>query len=188
MGRRGLDATQIVAAAAEIADADGLDAVTIARVAAVLGVRPPSLYNHIGGHEQLIGAIALLALRETAETMRRAAVGRSGADAVMGVARAYRAYVLAHPGRWAAASAHFSREDPAHLAIGEEIQAVVIAVMRHWGLEGDDALHAVRVLRSASEGFVSLEAGGGFAANPDADVSHDRLVRMVIAGLDAWKV
>ncbi|WP_344949271.1 TetR/AcrR family transcriptional regulator [Actinomadura miaoliensis] len=43
----------IVAAAIEIADAEGLDAVSIRRVAAALGVRPMSLYTHIERKEDL---------------------------------------------------------------------------------------------------------------------------------------
>jgi AcrR family transcriptional regulator len=43
MPRVGLDSEAVVSAAAELADAEGLDAVTLARVAGRLGVRSPSL-------------------------------------------------------------------------------------------------------------------------------------------------
>jgi hypothetical protein len=36
-----LDSERVVEAAAQMADAEGLDAVTLARVGGVLGVRPP---------------------------------------------------------------------------------------------------------------------------------------------------
>ena len=39
---------------------------------------------------------------------------------------------------------------------------VVIAVLRGWRLEADDAVHAARAFRSAVHGFVLLEASGGF--------------------------
>ena len=102
MPRQGLDRARVVAAAAALADAEGLDAVTLARVAADLGVRPPSLYVHVAGLGALRREIALLGLRELAAAMRAAAVGRSRADALAEVARAYRAYAHAHPGRYAA--------------------------------------------------------------------------------------
>ena len=38
---------------------------------------------------------------------------------------------------------------------------VVLAVLRGYGLEGDDAIHAARAVRSALHGFVALEAGAG---------------------------
>ena len=47
MARAGLDGDAVVAAAAVLADAEGLEAVTLARLAADAGVRPPSLYAHV---------------------------------------------------------------------------------------------------------------------------------------------
>src|SRR6478735_7322489 len=81
MPRAGLSTAAVVAAAAEIADAEGLDRLTLARVAATAGVRTPSLYNHV----------------ESLDDVRRA-----GDDALAAMAVAYRAYARRHPGRYAA--------------------------------------------------------------------------------------
>ena len=102
MPRQGLDTGRVVGAAVALADAQGLEAVTLAAVAASLDVRPPSLYNHVAGRDGLLRAIALRALRELAAAMRDASVGRAGPDALTAAARAYRAYAHAHPGRYAA--------------------------------------------------------------------------------------
>ncbi|HEY7618503.1 MAG TPA: TetR/AcrR family transcriptional regulator C-terminal domain-containing protein [Solirubrobacteraceae bacterium] len=51
---RSLTREAIVAAAIAIADADGLDAVSIRRVAGDLGVRPMSLYTHIASKDDLL--------------------------------------------------------------------------------------------------------------------------------------
>lgn len=50
----GLSRARIVAAALELADAEGLDAVSIRRVATALGARPMSLYTHIASKDDLI--------------------------------------------------------------------------------------------------------------------------------------
>lgn len=52
--RAGLSAEAIVEAAMFVADRDGLDAVSIRRVAALLGVRPMSLYTHIASKDELV--------------------------------------------------------------------------------------------------------------------------------------
>lgn len=52
--RSGLSAQAIVDTAIAIADVDGLDAVSIRRVAAVLDVRPMSLYTHIVSKDELL--------------------------------------------------------------------------------------------------------------------------------------
>lgn len=58
-GHRARLSTQaIVDTAIALADVDGLDAVSIRRVAAVLGVRPMSLYTHIVSKDELLALMA----------------------------------------------------------------------------------------------------------------------------------
>jgi AcrR family transcriptional regulator len=189
MPRMGLDAERVIDAAARVADADGLPAVTLARVAADLGVRAPSLYNHIDGRAGLLRAVALRGVRELGAALRDAAVGRSGPDALAAAARAYRAYALAHPGRYAATVAAPTGDDPVYrAAVGETVE-VVLAVLRGWELAGDDVVHAARAFRSAVHGFVVIEAAGGFGIPVDLDASFERLVATLAAGLEnpSWQ-
>ena len=72
MAKRGLDHARVVDAAIAIADEDGLEAVTLARVAAALGVRSPSLYNHVDGRDGLIRGIAARATGELATALESA--------------------------------------------------------------------------------------------------------------------
>jgi AcrR family transcriptional regulator len=55
----------VVQAALDVADAEGLDAVSIRRVASELGVRPMSLYSHIASKDDLVA----LMLHETSGQM-----------------------------------------------------------------------------------------------------------------------
>jgi hypothetical protein len=55
--------------------------------------------------------------------------------------------------------------------------------MASFGLQGEDALHAVRALRSLVHGFTTLEVSGGFGMPLDLDESFRRLVDLFIAGL-----
>jgi AcrR family transcriptional regulator len=52
--RPGLDVDRIVAAAVELADAEGLAALSMRRVAAVLGVGAMTLYTHVPGKGELV--------------------------------------------------------------------------------------------------------------------------------------
>jgi AcrR family transcriptional regulator len=181
--RAGLDTERVVDAAAAIADAEGLEAVTLARVASALGVRAPSLYNHVDGRAGLLRALALRGVRQLTAALREAAIGRSGADALAATARAYRAYAGAHPGLYAAGVAAPSPDDAEHQAAAQETVDVVYAVLRAWELEGDDAVHATRAFRSAVHGFVLLEASGGFGIPVDVDTSFERLLATLAGGL-----
>jgi Tetracyclin repressor-like, C-terminal domain len=61
----------------------------------------------------------------------------------------------------------------------------ILAVLRGYTLEGEPAIHAVRAIRSALHGFVSLEREGGFGLPIDIDDSYNNLVTMLAAGLAA---
>jgi AcrR family transcriptional regulator len=184
MPRQGLDTARVVEQAGVIADADGLDEVTLARVAGALGVKPPSLYNHVAGRAALLRLISIQSVAELGDALRDAAVGRSGPDALRAIAHAYRNFAHAHPGRyistvWAPAPGDEELTVVATRAV--EILATVLA--SGWGLEGDAVLHHVRVLRAALHGFVAIEAEGGFGLPLDLDESFELMLATLIAGL-----
>jgi AcrR family transcriptional regulator len=184
VARAGLNTGAVVAAAAEIADAEGLEALTLARLAAAAGVRAPSLYNHVAGLDDVRRRVALVALDELAGALREAAVGRAGDDALTAIAHAYRDYARRHPGRYAATQHAAAAGDAELAAAGGAALDVVLAILRGRGLEGDDALHAARAVRSALHGFVTLEAGGGFGIPLDLDESFERMVAALARGLN----
>jgi AcrR family transcriptional regulator len=184
--RAGLDRARVVMVAADLADAEGLDAVTLARVAAVLGVKSPSLYNHVDGRDGLVRGVALLGLDELAAALREAAIGRSGADGLQATAQAYRDYVKDHPGRYAAGGVTAPGPDDTDLATaGNAVLDVIRGVLRAWSLSEEDEIHALRSIRAAIHGFATLESAGGFGIKLDLDTSFARLVAALAAGLDA---
>jgi AcrR family transcriptional regulator len=183
VARQGLDRDRVVAVAAVIADAEGLEAVTLARVAAELGVRSPSLYNHVEGLDGLRRGIALLALRELGDALRAAATGRAGTDALVALADAYRAYARAHPGRYVLTQYLPRPKDPELDAAAGAVVQVVLDALRAYALADEDGIHAARAFRATIHGFVSLESGGGFGLAVDVDESFRRLVAALGAGL-----
>ena len=183
MPRVGLDSEAVVSAAEELADANGLEAVTLAALARQLGVRPPSLYAHIAGLADLRRRLAARGARRLAAAMQTAAAGRARGDALAGVADAYRSYARDHPGSYAALQRAPDPNDAEASAAGAEAVDVVLAVLRGYGLESDEAIHATRIIRAALHGFVSLEAVGGFGLPLDVDETFARLTHLLDQGL-----
>jgi AcrR family transcriptional regulator len=183
MPRAGLDADRVVAAAARIADEEGIEGLSLAGLAGELGVRPPSLYAHVDGLGDLRRRLALRGLRELAAVLQAEAAGRAGGDALRAVAHAYRDYALEHPGTYAAFQRAPAAGDAEAEAAAKQVVGVVVAVLRGYGIEGDGAIHATRAVRAALHGFVALESAGGFGLPLDIDESFDRLVALLDAGL-----
>lgn len=93
--RAGLSASAIVAAAIEIADADGLAAVSMSRVAERLGYTPMSLYRHVPSKEDLLALVQDAALGDPPPEAPPTGDGwRAGLAAwARDVAAAYRAHL-----------------------------------------------------------------------------------------------
>ena len=185
MARAGLSEDRVVIEAERMADEVGLPRLTLAALAASLGVRQPSLYKHIDGMDALQRSIALRAKSELGDTLGQAAVGRARGDAVRALAHAYRQWAVEHPGRYAATQRAPVSGDAEDEAAANAVVRVVLDILSGYHLTGDAAIDAARMLRSALHGFVSLECNDGFGLPVDIDRSYDFLVDSLVAALDA---
>ena len=184
MPRAGLDPAAVVAAGAALADEVGFAGLTMGMLAERVGVRPPSLYKHISCQDELHRRIAALAVAEAAEAVGTATRGRAGRDALFAAAHAFRDYVRAHPGRYAATIGFDPRgpDDPM-AAASNDLMASLTAVLRAYPVRPDDTVHALRALRSIFHGFATLEAAGGFQWETDLDESFEWLLALLDRGL-----
>jgi len=183
--RVGIDRDAVVRAAAKIADDEGWDALTLARVAGKLRVRSPSLYNHVGGLEALRRELKLLVMRELNTALTRATIGKSRDDAVRALAAAYRAFVKRHPGTYSATMVAAPKNHPAVEAAAGQIVETLLSVLSGYGLDRREGIHAIRAMRSAVHGFAALEIAGGFGIPLDVDKSFDWLVSSLLKGLSS---
>ena len=116
MIRRGLTLEMIVEAAAAEADLRGFDSLSLGAVAKRLKVQPPSLYNHVDGLDALRRAL-LDALGILADTVGRAAIGKSQDDALIAMGLAMRELARKRPGLYAATiRAHPAKDKEAQAA------------------------------------------------------------------------
>ncbi len=184
MPRAGLEPAIVVAAGAAVADEVGFANLTMGLVAERLGVRTPSLYKHIDGQADLNRRVAVLALTELGDAIRDAIQGYSGREALAALAQALRAYVIEHPGRYAATIGPVPTgpDDPLVVA-GNRILESMTAVLRGYQIPPGDRDHALRTLRSLFHGFATLQAANGFQWNVDTDESFTWLINFVDVAL-----
>lgn len=187
MRRAGLSRSVVVDAAADLADRVGAGAVTLAQLADHLGVRTPSLYNHVDGLAGLQRLLTLKALAELEAVVRSAVPEASGEAAVAALCHAYRDWARSRPGLYAYVIPSTEGADAEVAETGARVLELVVGVVAGLGPEGDDAVHATRVVRSAIHGFVALELAGGFGLDLDLDHSFTVLVDTVIRGLTAGR-
>ncbi len=185
--RPGLDLPTILEAATEIADTQGLHEITLASLARKLGIRSPSLYNHIDGLPGLHIKLTIYGVERLHHALTQAAVGRAGDDAIRAMAEAYITFARNHPGLY---SATLSAPDPNNAEWQQASTAIVdllVRVMQLYGLDEHNALHAVRIFRSLLHGFASLEQTGGFGLPLNIDTTLHLLTDTILAGIHAMQ-
>ena len=187
MGRQArLDKTTVVQAAAALVNREGIAALSLQRLATALGIQTPSLYNHIDGLPGLQQALAVMNARALADCLSDAAIGKAGTAALQSMAEAYRSYIKAAPGVYMItlrSSGTQPTGDPELEREEARTLRVVLAVLASLGIEGADAIHAARALRSVIHGFATLEIAGGFGLPLDCDESFRRLLNLLVEGL-----
>ena len=181
--RVGLDRASVVEAAVKLIDEEGIEQLSLGRLAERLGVRTPSLYNHVAGLPGLKHDLTLYCLHDLLDLILRSTVGKSRAEAIFALANAYRAYAREAPGRYALTVQAPDPGDQEVQALAQQLVDVVRAVLAPYRLSEEVAIHAIRGLRSIVHGFISLEVAGGFAMPVDLDASFHWLINLFISGL-----
>ncbi len=181
--RTPLDSARVIATAARIADSEGLDRLTLTRVADELGVRQPALYRHVDGYDDLLRSLSLRGREILAQRLADAAVGLSGDDSVAAVGHAWRQMVRDHPGIYAATDRYPCAGDAELEAAVEWVLAVLGQTLRGYDLSEEDRVHAARALRSAFHGFSHLESGDGHPLPHDPEDTFEHLVQLLCAGI-----
>ena len=161
---------EIVAAARELLEHEGPEALTMRRVADRLGIRAPSLYKHLPDKQALEDALISAAFEEQAEAFERAL---DEPDPLGAIVAEYRRFVREHPHLYRLMTDRPLRRD--RLAPGVEARAAA-PVIRATGGDPDVA----RAVWAFAHGMTILELNGRFPPDADLDAAWAR-------GLDAFR-
>jgi AcrR family transcriptional regulator len=152
---------EILDAARELLTRDGVEALTVGRLAAGLRIKPPSLYKHFAGRREIEAALIGEGLEAQADALE--AAGPSLDE----IAKAYRAFALAHPHLYRLMT---ERPLPRDL-LPEGVEARAAApVVR--AAHGDADL--ARALWAFAHGMVQLELAARFPPGADLDAAWQR--------------
>ncbi len=175
---------EIVAAGRRILEADGLDGLTLQRVAESVGVRAPSLYKRVDGRAELIRLIANDAALDLTARLNAAAHTGDPTTDIRALAETYRSFALANPRAYAllfSATPAGGGVDPGINAAASE--ALLRSVQPLAG--GEHALEAARLLVAWAHGFVSMELNGAFRLGGAVDDAFAYGVERLTAAIAA---
>lgn len=174
---------EVIQAASDIADADGLNGVSLKAVAERLGMRTPSLYNHIASLEDMLRDVAHAGMRAMNERMAQSAIGVSGLPALKAIGVAYFGYVIAHPGiyetiQWA--TWHGNDETAALFGFYRDLVSRIVA---SFGLKPKEEEVAANLVLSLFHGYSSLNVGKALAHPKKAAAEFAEAMSVALSGL-----
>lgn len=180
MPRVGLDLNKIVQTAVEIADHEGIEAVTLASLARRLSVKSPSLFNHIKGLASLKYEMSLYGLTLLLEKLKISIEGKKQDEALYAMAYAYIEFTREHPGLYEITIQAPEEIDGELKKASDDIVELIMYVLKDYNLDHVQMVHTIRGLRSLLHGFSSLKQSGAFAMSVSVEESFDYLVKNFI--------
>lgn len=181
--RRGLTISNIIHTASNIADDQGLKQLSIGALAEKLKIKPPSLYNHVRGLDELHDLLAVYGCQKLLEKLEESILEVSKEDAVKQFSYAYVTFAKEHPGLYEATSRAAEEENVELKQAQEQIVLVILRVLEAFDLENEHAIHVIRMLRSMLHGFVTLEQEQGFGLPYDLDQTLDVMIGTFLKGV-----
>lgn len=139
----------ILAAALELIDQESLEALSMRRLGAALGVEAMSLYHYFKNRDALLDGVVEVLMKKAEASLKPNDDWR---EKIRTILRAYREAGRKHPNAFPLAALRPLRT-PHAVALGE----VLFNVFREAGLSHRDAVLAFRTLGSFINGFVLLE-------------------------------
>ena len=186
--RQRLSRATVIEMAATIADAEGIDAVTLSRLAADAGVKQPALYRHVSGIDELRKLLSLRARALLVQELTNAINGCTRDAAVLAAAHAWRKFVHAHPGLYSATDRVPSIGDAdVELSLAQVVTTLTSA-LDGYQLSDAQRAHCARTLRSALHGFCVLEKDHGHPEPFALESSLQNLVELFCRGIETLEI
>jgi AcrR family transcriptional regulator len=172
----------IVAAGRRAVANDGLEGLTMQRVARDVGVRAPSLYKHVRNRAELVRLVIEDVLRDLGAALEAAATSRQPRKDLGALARAFRRFAQQNPNAYGLLFSRVPQEFAPDRRLLEEASAPMLRTAT--ALAGPDrALPAARTITAWATGFVRMELAGGFQLGGDVDEAFEYGIDRLAAAL-----
>ncbi|WP_329125863.1 TetR/AcrR family transcriptional regulator [Streptomyces sp. NBC_01353] len=151
-----------MAAARELLDAEGLDALSMRRIAERVGIRAPSLYKHFPDKAAVEAGLQVQGMTQLAEELEAAEAEIGDEPPLLVLARAYRRHALASPHLY-----RITHTRPlVRTALPDGLEDRAATPLVH-AVHGD--VDIARSFWAFAHGMVVLELDGRFPSGADLD-------------------
>jgi AcrR family transcriptional regulator len=177
------DRESIVKMARDAIEQDGIEELSLARLASKLGIKPPSLYRHIPNKSALLQAVVVFTFQQLFQAYE-VEIQASGGDAkeqLMTIFRTHRSFAHANPETYVLA---FTTTLPEQRANEQMLERLVLPIQELMAtLAGSEkSLSALRGALSLIHGFVMLELNNQFRRGGDLTEAFEASIEAYLLG------
>ncbi len=173
----------ITAQTSILIEKDGVEALSLNKLATALGVKAPSLYRHVGNKHQLLQNVNLQTLQNLFEVMDAAisTVDNDPQMQMMALAQAYRQFAHEHPQLYTLAFTHKNEGLRPDEHLLTEMVLPIQSIMAQ--ISGEQAsLAALRGALALLHGFVMLEINEQLQRGGDLDQAFTQSIGAYLHG------
>jgi AcrR family transcriptional regulator len=151
-------------------------------LATELGVKGPSLYNHVRGLDDVLGAVQVRTFARLGSQMQRGAMGKVGPDAIRALSDVLRTFATQNPNRYELTMrAPFDADAVAEGAAAAH--EALAAVIRSFGVE-EDVLELEVTCFATLHGVLALDRSGLLEQTVSPSNIYERSVKLLILMLE----
>ncbi|EOQ87649.1 WHG domain protein [Leptospira yanagawae serovar Saopaulo str. Sao Paulo = ATCC 700523] len=159
----------------------GFSEFRLSTVAETLGIRTPSLYNHITDTEDIFREMKIRALRLLGDNLNEVLKqNQVRSKRISNFLQTYRRFAKEYPHLYplVISSTEF---DPELKRFGDRILQLCLDAFHFVNLD-KETVHKIRIIRSFVHGFIDLEREGGFGRKESVDESFQKLTESLETG------
>lgn len=187
MPRTGLSKEEIIEKAAMLANEKGLSYLTVTSLAEHLGIKKPSLYNHMKTIDDIHKGIMIYGWKRVSEGIVQEITSDDAKENLRLYGKKFYKFAMENPGVFEAMLWYNKYSGDALMDATEGLYKFFFAQTDSLGIDRTTANHLMRTYRSFLEGFIMLQIHNSFGNPISIKKSFDVSMNVLISGMEEYK-
>lgn len=187
MPRTGLSKEKIIEKAAELANEKGLSYLTVTTLSDYLGIKKPSLYNHMKTIEDMHRSLMIYGWRTVSDDVVKGIDTSDEKTNLTEYARKFYQFAIDNPGVFEAMLWYNKYSDDTLLSATEGLYTFFFKQTDGLGIDRVIANHLLRTYRAFLEGFIMLQIHNSFGNPISMDESFEISMNVLISGIEQFR-
>lgn len=171
---------EIISVAIDLIQREGEKSLTVARLAAEIGIRAPSLYKRFSGRDAIIEQVERRLFSMLGDILRRS-IKSDTASSMFSACLAHREFAKKHSRLYPLLFSRSRLQDDEAVDIRAKSASPIIELFKDD--EPDVALNKARTMTAYVHGFITIEIADGFQLGGDVDRAFEYGTKTIIQAI-----